>query len=74
MCIFPVCMYVLPAALLLAIIGRYSAASTLQNRELSSLLCDDLEWWDGGMGGRSKREGVYVYVQLIHFTVPQKLT
>ena len=50
MCIFPVCMYVLPAALLLAIIGRYSAASTLQNRELSSLLCDDLEWWDGGDG------------------------
>ena len=30
--------------------------------------------WDGGeMGGRSKREGIYVYQQLIHFLVLQKL-
>ena len=31
------------------------------NRELSSVLCDDLDGWDGG-GGRSKREGIYVYI------------
>ena len=38
------------------------------NRELSSVLCDDLDGWDGGgVGGRSKRE-------LIRFLVQQKLT
>ena len=26
------------------------------------------------VGGRSKREGIYVYVWLIHFLVQQKLT
>ena len=25
-------------------------------------------------GGRSKREGIYVYIHLIHFVVQQKLT
>ena len=38
------------------------------------MLCDDLDGWDGGVGGRSKREGIYVYISLIHFTVEQKLT
>ena len=28
----------------------------------------------GWEGGRSKREGIYVYVQLIHFIVKQELT
>ena len=28
----------------------------------------------GGVGGRSEREGIYVYIQLIHFVVQQKLT
>ena len=41
-------------------------------RELSSVPCDDLEGWDGG--GSSKREGVYVCIELIHFIVQQKLT
>ena len=31
----------------------------LYNRELSSVLCDDLEGWDGRMGGRERR---YIYV------------
>ena len=26
-----------------------------------------------GVGERSKREGIYVYIQLIHFVVQQKL-
>ena len=26
------------------------------------------------MGGRSKREGIQVYIQLVHFIVQQKLT
>ena len=36
--------------------------------------CGDLEEWDEGEGGRSKREGIFVYIQLIHFLVQQKLT
>ena len=37
------------------------------------MLCGDL---DGGMkelGGKSKQEGIYVYLELIHFIVQQKL-
>jgi len=34
--------------------------------------------WKGGMGsgvrGRLKREGIYVYLQLIHIVAQQKLT
>ena len=37
------------------------------------MLCDDPEGWDGGMEGRSKREGMYVRIELIHFIVQQKL-
>ena len=39
------------------------------------MLCDDLDGWDGGgVGGVSPREGIYVYIWLIHFAVQQKLT
>ena len=39
------------------------------------MLCDDLEGWDGGgVGGRNRREGIYVNIQLIHFIVHWKLT
>ena len=35
----------------------------VKHRKFSSVLCDDLEGCDwGGMGGRSKREGIYVYI------------
>ena len=27
-----------------------------------------------GVGGRLQREGIYVYIELIHFVVQQKLT
>ena len=40
----------------------------------SAWRCDDLEGWDVGMGGRSMREGVYVYIWLIHFIVQQRPT
>ena len=30
-------------------------------RELSSVLCDDLGWWDE-VGRRFKREGILVYI------------
>ena len=39
------------------------------NREISWVLCDDLEGW---VGRRSKKEGIYVYIKLIHFTVEQE--
>ena len=31
------------------------------------VLCDDLEGWNGEVEGRLKREGMYVYIWLIHF-------
>ena len=41
------------------------------------MLCDDLEGGDGE-DGREAQEGgcmgIYVYIQLIHFVVQQKLT
>ena len=46
--------------------------SSVWHRELSSRLSDDLEGWDGGIG-RLKKEGIYVYIQLIHIVVQQKL-
>ena len=52
--------------------GYWEAA--VQHRELSSVVCDDPEGWDGVVGGRSKREGIYVYIQLIHTVVQQELT
>ena len=34
----------------------------LCNRELTLMLCDDLEGWDGGRGGRPNREGMYINI------------
>ena len=28
------------------------------------MLCDDLGGWDGGVGGRLKREGMYIYIYI----------
>lgn len=44
----------------------------MEHRELSSVRCNDLEGWNG-RGGRLKREGVYVHIQLIQVVVQQKL-
>ena len=44
------------------------------------VLCDELEGWDrgvwarGSVGGRLKKEGIYVYFWLIHIVVQQKPT
>ena len=45
----------------------------VQGAQLSDNLGKDDErgWW---VGGRSKREVMYVYMKLIHFIVQQKLT
>ena len=37
------------------------------------VLCDDIEGWDGKGGKETKREGIFIYVQLIHFVAQQKL-
>ena len=46
-------------------------------REIGSVLCDHLEGWDRE-GWRETQEGgdmgIYVYVQLIHSVIQQKLT
>ena len=42
--------------------------------EFSSMLCGDLEAWEGEEGGRLVREGVYVIHEQVHFAVLQKLT
>ena len=33
-----------------------------EQRELSSVPCDDLEVWDEGEGGRLSWEGIHVYI------------
>ena len=54
--------------------SQWEAAA--QHREISLVLCDHLEGWDRE-GGREMQEGddmrIYVYVQLIHFVMQQKL-
>jgi len=49
--------------------GEWEAA--LQHRELSAGLCDDLEGLMG-VGRRLRREGMYEYLQLVHFAVKQR--
>ena len=38
------------------------------------LLCDDLEGWDGGVVGKTKRKEICVYLWLVHIVVWQKKT
>ena len=55
--------------------GYWEAAA--QHREISTVLCDDLEGWDTEGGSEAQEGGdmgIYVYIQLIHFVVQQKLT
>ena len=42
---------------------------TAQGAQL--VIGDDLDGWDAG-GGRLRREGAYVYVELIHTGIQQK--
>ena len=56
---------------------KYIASGKLLYRELPSVLCDELEGcdrWELGGGGRLKREGIYVYIYLIHTFIQYKLT
>ena len=38
------------------------------------VLCDGLDGWVEGVGGKSKCEEIYEYIQLIRFVVQQNLT
>ena len=38
-------------------------------RKLKQGLCINLERWDGGMGGRFRKEGIYVHLWLIRVEV-----
>ena len=55
--------------------SQWEAAA--QHREIRLVLCDHLEGWDRE-GRRETQErgdmGIYVYVQLIHYVIKQKLT
>lgn len=59
-----------PSQLELAYIHYHAYSShwgpAAQHRGLSSVPCDDREGGMGGVGGRSKQEGLYVYIWLIH--------
>ena len=44
----------------------------MKHRELSLVLCGDREGWDGGLGGRYRRKGTCVCIQLVQFAVEQK--
>ena len=52
--------------------GLLSVGSHRVGHDLSDLAAA-AEGWDGGVGGSLKREGVHVYLQLIHIVVQQKL-
>ena len=53
-----------------------ASGKLLSNRELNPVLWENLEGQDGGgeVGGRFKREGTCMYLQLIHVVVRQKPT
>ena len=33
-----------------------------------------MEGWDGEVGRRLRKKGIYVYIQLIHLVIERKLT
>ena len=44
------------------------------SRFICAIFLDSLDGWDGGVGVRSKRNGIYVYINLIYVVVQQKWT
>lgn len=47
--------------------------ASVEHRDLSSVLCEDLEGFDGRVGAGLRREVIHVFLQLIHIDVQQKL-
>ena len=55
--------------------SQWEAAAS--HREITSVLCDHLEGWDREGGSETQEGGdmgIYVYLELIHFVIQQKLT
>ena len=51
-------------------IKRTASGKLVRDTELGSVLCDDLERQGGRwVGGRFKRQGICVHIQLTHVTV-----
>ena len=48
--------------------------ASVEHRDLSSVLYEDLEGGDGRVGARLRREVIHAFLQLIHIVVQQKLT
>ena len=48
--------YILPC------VKQIASGNFLYSTELSSVLGDDLDVWDGWVSGRPKRVGIYVYI------------
>ena len=44
--------------------------AAIQHREFSLVLSDDQDVCEG-VGGKSKKEGMHVYIELIHFIAQQ---
>ena len=54
---------------------KQTASGKLLDSTGSSVQCSVMTWgmgWESGVGGKSKREGMYVYIWLIHFVAQQK--
>ena len=43
-------------------VKQIASGNFLYSTELSSVLCDDQDVWDGWVSGRPKRVGIYVYI------------
>ena len=53
---------------------RFPLATYFTHDSVNMSNPDDLGGWDWGKEGRSQREGIYVYISLIHFIAQQKVT
>lgn len=53
---------------------RFPLATYFAHNSVNMSNPDDLDGWDWGEEGRSQREGIYVYISLIHFIAQQKVT
>ena len=47
--------------------------ASVEHRDLSSVLYEDLEGFDGRVGARLRREVIHAFLQLIHIVVQQKI-
>ena len=51
---------------MLSSVKQITSGKLPYNREPHPALCDNLEGWDGGMGGRLNREGRYICICILY--------